>query len=65
MNEELIARLKKLAENTVWLDDEDLCVDDYAGGNIDDAFQGGQNSGQTELAREVLDVLGIEWVKAE
>jgi hypothetical protein len=36
-------------------------VDDYAGGNIDDAFYGGQHDGEVTLAREILTELGIGW----
>ena len=61
----LIERLKKLASSGCWSDDADddgvLMVDDYAGGNIDDAFYGGQRDGAVTLAREILTALDIDW----
>ena len=54
MKPELRARLEELAARGCWLDDPEFVVDDYAGGNIDDAFAGGERSGETNLAREIL-----------
>ena len=68
MNEKLIDRLKKLAETFTWADGmkkPDTIIDDYAGGNEDDAYYGGERSGQTELAREILTELGIEFTIEE
>lgn len=59
MKPELIEELKKLAGEEVWSDDPDFAIDDYAGGNIDDAFYGGERCGRTKLAREILEKLGI------
>lgn len=63
MNEKLIERLKELAETRSWADglDSDNIVDDYAGGNIDDAYYGGERSGEISLARSILEELGIEF----
>jgi hypothetical protein len=36
-------------------------VDDYAGGNIDDAFSVGETAGETILARKILKDLGLRW----
>ena len=63
---ELIAQLKSLAKSSVWSDDiesEDdwVDVDGYAGGNVDDAYQGGVADGETQLARTILTNLGISW----
>lgn len=33
---------------------EDFCVEDYAGGNVDDAFYSGERVGAVLLARELL-----------
>lgn len=57
----LIEELKEIALQQAWDDDEDFMADDYAGGNIDDAFYGGHRSGRIDMAREVLINLGIEW----
>ncbi len=47
-------KLQKLAARKNWSDDPDFVVDDYAGGNIDDAFYGGTDDGETNLARQLL-----------
>jgi hypothetical protein len=49
--------LQKLAAKPAWFDDEEFMVDDYAGGNMDDAYQGGVRDGRVELARELLAIL--------
>ena len=63
MNEIMIEQLKKLARSECYYDDEDadVTVDDYAGGNIDDAFAVGEKAGEVMLARAVLQSLGIKW----
>ena len=63
MNKQMIEKLKKLARAECYYDDEDddVTVDDYAGGNIDDAFAVGEKAGEVILARDVLDSLGIKW----
>jgi len=53
MNEAMIMRLKALAGKKCWSDDEDFMVDDYAGGNIDDAYAGGVRDCEVSLAREI------------
>lgn len=50
--------LNKLAERSVIFDDETGVVDDFAGGNVDDAYWKGVEDGHTYLAREL--VLGPE-----
>lgn len=56
--QKLIERLEKLAARKIWEDDpefgQDSFPNDYAGGNIDDAYSGGVETGQTQLAREIL-----------
>ena len=42
-------------------DGEYLMIDEYAGGNIDDAFSMGERAGEIQLARDTLAQLGIEW----
>lgn len=67
MNEELIKELKELAARGTWYDDSEengneyLMIDDYAGGNFDDAFYGGERAGETDLARKILTSLDISW----
>lgn len=67
MNDKLINRLKKLAERRTWEDglDADTIIDDFAGGNIDDAYYGGENSGETSLARSILTELGVAFAIKE
>ena len=38
-------------------DNEEFMVDDYAGGNIDDAYEIGFKDGRVDLARELLGLL--------
>lgn len=56
-----IEELKVLAQTEAWDDDEDFVVDDYAGGNMDDAFYGGHRAGQIDMARQVLTMMGVNW----
>ena len=48
--------LEDLAKRHCWDDEEDFNVDDYAGGNIDDAYSGGYSYGQANLARHMLSL---------
>jgi hypothetical protein len=56
--EELVEYLKKFAAGDTIYDKvmagEDVVVDDYAGGNVDDAYWKGHFDGQTDLARDIL-----------
>lgn len=65
MDENMIEKLKKLASAECYYDDEseDKIIDDYAGGNVDDAFYIGERAGEVQLARQVLTALNIEWAK--
>lgn len=58
----VIVNLLKEAQGEVWDDDPDFMTDDYAGGNIDDAFAGGERAGRAHMARDALDVLGVSWL---
>lgn len=58
---ELMAKLKKLAEAGCWTDNEDFAIEDYACGNVDDAFYGGEHTGEVNLARDILDEIGVEY----
>jgi hypothetical protein len=64
MDDKLLKRLKGLAEQRCWADGlghGDTCIDDYAAGNEDDAYYGGERSGEISLARSILEELGIEF----
>lgn len=56
--QQLIPHLEKLAKKNCWGDrmekDEGVYIDDFAGGNVDDAYQGGVDTGETWLARDIL-----------
>ena len=66
MNEQVIEKLIEIAQKESIFDgiveEECFCVDDYAGGNIDDAFSLGLDEGEIELARKLLDMLNVEYV---
>lgn len=47
--------LMDIAKKKAWSDDEEFMVDDYAGGNIDDAYYGGASDGEVLLARQILE----------
>lgn len=62
LSDQMIERLKKLARKNAWFDvDGDLLVDDYAGGNVEDAYLGGERDGEIQLARDILNSMGISW----
>lgn len=52
--EDLIVWLRAIAGRHLKQGDEDFSPDDYAGGNIDDAFYAGESDGEIYIAREVL-----------
>lgn len=61
-----IEDLKSLARSSTW--DEKIAdsnfeqsIDDFAGGNIDDAYEGGQRAGEIYAARDLLMLLGVDW----
>lgn len=60
-----IAQVKGIAEQRAWSDDPDFIPDDYAGGNIDDAFYGGERAGEIQFARTLLDTLGVAYTIEE
>lgn len=66
MNDEMITRLKSIAQMECYYDDEDedVVVYDYAGRNVDDAFSVGEVAGEVMLARSILEDLGIEWAES-
>jgi hypothetical protein len=62
---EYIEELKRLAKRTTWEDkmdqNENKTIEDLAGGNVDDAYDGGYRSGEADLARQVLKNMGIDF----
>jgi hypothetical protein len=57
MDKQIVQYLHELAAKKAWDDDDNFIVDDYAAGNEDDAFYGGQRSGEIGLARELLRMI--------
>jgi hypothetical protein len=51
---EIIEFLKKVIEDGCWEYEDGDTVDDFAGGNVDDAFYGGVACGRVDLAKEIL-----------
>lgn len=62
---DLVAKLIKASKRNTWGeqsdDDDDTIIDDFAGGNADDAYAGGVADGKALMAREVLTAFGISW----
>lgn len=58
MDEALKKKLKEMAAEECWSDDLDFIVNDFAGGNVDDAYDGGVRDGEIGLARRLLEEFG-------
>lgn len=52
--------LTEAAAQDGWDFGDGSTVDDYAAGNVDDAFNGGECTGRRDLARELLALLDEE-----
>lgn len=62
LSDEFIAKMKKRANaNTVNDKDENAVIDDYCGGNVDDAYSMGVDDGEIYAFREVLMAIGVSW----
>jgi hypothetical protein len=60
LSQSMLDKLQKMAHReTIFDDDEEAQIDDYAGGNIDDAYNRGSQDGECYLAREILFELGL------
>lgn len=59
--DDYVKKIKEIAEQQAWSDDPEFLVDDYAGGNEDDAYYGGERAGEIQFARSVLDAIGVEY----
>ena len=62
LSDKTINHLKQLAQRSAMIDDEES-FDASDGGNFDDTYYRGMDDGETVLARDLLDELGIEWKK--
>ena len=56
-------RLEKVAAKGACYDNEEFMVDDYAGGDIDDAYEIGFKDGRVDLARELLGLSSTAGVR--
>lgn len=58
---EFLEQLRNIANAKSWsdkmLEDPSCLIDDFAGGNIDDAYYGGTRDGEIQLARDILALL--------
>ena len=61
LHELFMDRLKACAKRTRRSDEEDFMVNDFAAGNIDDAYDIGFTDGETQLAQEILTAMNIDW----
>ena len=61
MTATMIENLKKLAAQRVWADELYFDAAQMSRRNFDEAYYGGRESGETILAREILNSLGIAW----
>jgi hypothetical protein len=55
--EKLLEVLRAKAIQTANFDDEEFFVDDWAGGNIDDAYTLGSSDGEIAFARQLIEIL--------
>lgn len=60
LSDELVSKLKGLAETLIDNDDPEFTPYDYQDGP-DGAWDGGNTNGEVELAREILTAIGVEF----
>lgn len=56
----IIDEIRKIAAQDISADEDDFMVDDYAGGNIDDAYRIGVDHGEVYFARQLLKLIESE-----
>jgi hypothetical protein len=65
MTEQIIGHLKTIAvKESIYdniSDEEIVGIDDYAAGNIDDAYALGLDEGEIYLARHLLRMVGVSY----
>jgi hypothetical protein len=61
LNEEQIKKLIDIASKKMASEQEEFDAMDYSGGNFDDAYYMGTEDGEISMAREVLDMIGVEY----
>lgn len=60
ISDNMIKQLIAIAKRSAVFDEHDM-VDDFAGGNIDDAYNIGSEDGETSLARQILTDMNIPY----
>ena len=55
--EDLVQRILRNAKREVLCEQEDFCANDYAGGNFDDAWDGGFRDGDASLSQDLAEYL--------
>ena len=64
LSEKMVARLREAAKRETLYDlivrGDDVNAYECSGGNYDDAWRGGENDGETDLARDILADIGLE-----
>lgn len=56
----LIDKIREIASSDISADEDDFMVNDYAGGNIDDAYNIGVDHGEVYFARRLLIIIESE-----
>jgi len=56
----LIDKIREIASSDICADEDDFMIDDYAGGNIDDAYNMGIDHGEVYFARRLLIIIEYE-----
>ena len=49
--------VRETAQKNCWSDEDDFCSYEYSGGNYDDAYRGGRNTGEIMFARYLLKLI--------
>jgi hypothetical protein len=57
---DVFKKLKTTAERNCWMDDRQFVLDEFCNDNIHDAFDGGFECGEVQLAREIFEDLNKE-----
>lgn len=53
----LVQTISRLADKRIPADDADFMVYDYAGSNVDDAYEQGERAGGVLFARELMKII--------
>ncbi len=53
----VMKKIREVALETCWSDEDDFCPMEFSGENFDDAYQGGKEAGKVIFARELLELL--------